>query len=391
MTKDRAAFPVLVLNCGSSSLKFGLYCICSSSPAPLLEGEVEGIGGPACRWWTRIAGEAAVSKELQVARHSDALPMIVRLLAQCGAPSPSAVGHRVVHGGPGVRDHAIIDDAVLRDLGNAAAFAPLHTPAALELIRVAGGAFSQVPQVACLDTAFHRGMPDVARLFPIAKDLRKGGIERYGFHGLSCESVVRQMGVSLPERLVIAHLGNGSSVTAVKKGQSIDTSMGLTPTGGVMMGTRSGDLDPGLLLFLIRDRKLDAEGLEVLLDRQSGLLGVSGVSSDMRRLREAMQTNADARLAVAMFAYSVRKQVAAMAAALGGIDVLVFTGGIGEHDAKTRAAICNDIGWLGVAPGAESGSHPRLAEAGAGLSKVLVVPSQENQQIALHATALVRP
>ena len=199
-------------------------------------------------------------------------------------------------------------------------------------------AFQGIPQIACFDTAFHADLPAVARVLPIAKDLRADGIQRYGFHGLSCKSIVRQLADNLPDRLIIAHLGNGASVTAVKNGKSIDTSMGLTPTGGVIMGTRSGDLDPGILVYLMREKQFDAAMLRV--DRRSGLLGVSSIDSDMRRLHHAAASNADARLAIDMFCYSVRKQIAAMIAALDGVDGIVFAGGIGENDAAIRAAIC---------------------------------------------------
>jgi acetate kinase len=214
-------------------------------------------------------------------------------------------------------------------------------------------------------------MPNEARRFPLATALAATGIERYGFHGLSCESVVRQLGGRVPDRLVIAHLGSGSSITAVDKGRSIDTSMGLTPTGGMMMATRSGDLDPGLLIFLLRSQGLDADGLEDLLDRHSGLLGVSGRSGDPRRLREAAAKSPDARLALTMFAYAARKQVAAMAAALGGLDLLVFTGGIGENDAEIRAEICEGLAWLGP--------------------NVCVLPSEEDEQIARHTSERAWP
>ena len=189
--------------------------------------------------------------------------------------------------------------------------------------------------MACFDTTFHAELPEVARVLPISRELQSEGIQRYGFHGLSCKSIVHQLANDLPDRLIIAHLGNGASVTAVKGGKSIDTSMGLTPTGGVIMGTRSGDLDPGVLVYLMREKKFDAAMLEELVDHRSGLLGISGVGSDMRRLHEAASSNADARLAIQMFCYSVRKQVAAMIAALDGIDLLVFTGGIGENDARS--------------------------------------------------------
>ena len=234
---------------------------------------------------------------------------------------------------------------------------------------------------------------------PIPKELQSEGIQRYGFHGLSCESIVHQLANDLPNRLIIAHLGNGASVTAVKGGKSIDTSMGLTPTGGVIMGTRSGDLDPGVLVYLMREKKFDAAMLEELVDHRSGLLGISGVGSDMRRLHEAASSNADARLAIEMFCYSVRKQVAAMIAALGGVDLLVFTGGIGENDAEARAAICGGLSWIGVAAICGACLLPSLDEARnrsannpingpASRCAVHVLPSQEDEQIARHTWAL---
>ena len=233
-------------------------------------------------------------------------------------------------------------------------------------------------------------MPDVARTLPIPLELRADGIRRYGFHGLSCESIVRQLGSDRPDRLIIAHLGNGASVTAVKDGHSIDTSMGLTPTGGVIMGTRSGDLDPGVLVYLMRERKFDAAMIEDLVDRRSGLLGISGVDSDMRRLHEAASSNADARLAIQMFCYSVRKQVAAMIAALDGVELLVFTGGIGENDAAVRSAICGGLSWLGVSLDPvrnRSANNPTSDHASR--CAVHVVASQEDEQIARHTLNIV--
>ena len=213
-------------------------------------------------------------------------------------------------------------------------------------------------------------MPDVARTLPIPRELRELGIERYGFHGLSCESIARQLGEDLPPRLVVAHLGHGASVTAIAKGRSIDTSMGLTPSGGVMMSTRCGDIDPGVLEYLVREQRYDAAQLETLIDQQSGMYGISAISGDMRELRAA-SSNINAQLAIAMFCYSVRKQIAAMAAALGGIDMLVFTGGIGENDAATRASICEGLDWLGTGPTA-----------------VRILPSLEDEQIARHTWQL---
>ena len=306
-------------------------------------------------------------------------------------PTPDAIGHRIVHGGPALRQHCRIDDAVLRQLQAAAAFAPLHTPAALALIRFAQAHFPGMPQVACFDTQFHADLPDVARVLPIARELLSDGMQRYGFHGLSLESIVRQLGDALPQRLVIAHLGNGASITAVKAGLSIDTSMGMTPSGGVIMGTRSGDLDPGVLVYLMREKKFDAGRLEALVDQRSGLLGISGLSGDMRRLHEAAASNRDARLAIEMFCYSVRKQVAAMIAVLGGVDMLVFTGGIGENDASVRAGICAGLSWIGVSldESRNRAASNSIISDGTSRCQVLVLASQENEQIARHAWALL--
>jgi acetate kinase len=359
---------VLALNSGSSSLKFGLFRANHAGVERLIDGEAEGLGTPQARFSATVQGGEPVSEAAEIATSADAARRVFALLTDRSAPAPSAIGHRIVHGGPSVRRHCVIDAAVMADLEAARVFAPLHTPPALEVVKLAQAHFSAQPHVACLDTAFHYGLPDVARRLPIAEVLQANGVERYGFHGLSCESILRQLGDAIPDRLVIAHLGSGSSITAVRRGRSIDTSMGLTPTGGVMMATRSGDLDPGLLVYLIREHGLDAAKLETLIDRQSGMKGVSGLSGDMRRLREASE-NAEAALAIRMFVYSVRKQIAAMAAALEGLDLLVFTGGIGENDAQTRDEIRAGLAWLGDA-------------------RVEVLPANEDEQIARHAWAL---
>ena len=235
-------------------------------------------------------------------------------------------------------------------------------------------------------------MPDVARVLPLPRELRSQGVQRYGFHGLSIESIVRQLGDDLPDRLIVAHLGNGASITAVKSGKSIDTSMGLTPTGGVIMGTRSGDLDPGVLVHLIREKKFDAAMVEDLVDHRSGLAGISGVDSDMRRLHEAAASNCDARLAIQMFCYCVRKQVAGMIAALDGFDLLVFTGGIGENDAPVRAEICAGLSWLGVSlDKARNRAANNPINDSASCCSVRVLASREDEQIARHTWAPLPP
>src|ERR1700730_14735891 len=381
---------ILTLNSGSSSLKFGLYCVGSSRTELLLSGEAESIGDKKAKFYAQDSREnALVSETVSIPSHQAAVIRSGRLLADSKMPAPAAIGHRIVHGGPKLRQHCLIDDSVLRQVEAVTAFAPLHTPSALSLIRFAQGHFPGLPQAACFDTTFDAELAAVARVLPISKELQLEGIQRYGVHGLSCESIVHQLGDGLPNRLVIAHLGNGASVTALKGGKSIDTSMGLTPTGGVIMGTRSGDLDPGVLVYLIREKKFDAAMLEELVDRRSGLLGISGVGSDMRRLQEAASSNADARLAIQMFCYSVRKQVAAMIAALDGVDLIVFTGGIGENDGEARAAICGGLAWIGVSlDNARNGSANNPINDPASRCLVLVLASKEDEQIARHTWAL---
>jgi acetate kinase len=390
MTGAEPELTILALNSGSSSLKFGLYRVGPARTEILLSGEAESIGDKEGKFVARGSrNEVLLSEAISISSQREAIIRIVRLLADSKMPAPVAVGHRIVHGGPTLRRHCLIDDEVLRQLAAARPFAPLHIPSALSVIRFACEHFPAATQAACFDTAFHADLAEVARVLPIPKELQSEGIQRYGFHGLSCESIVRQLADDLPDRVIIAHLGNGASVTAVKAGKSIDTSMGLTPSGGVMMSTRSGDLDPGVLVYLMREKQFDAAMLEELIDGRSGLLGVSGVNGDMRRLHKAASSNADARLAIQMFCYSVRKQVAAMIAALDGVDVIVFTGGIGENDKKARAAICRGLSWIGVSlDEARNASANNPLNYPASRCSVLVLASQEGEQIARHTWAL---
>jgi acetate kinase len=338
---------ILTLNEGSSSLKFGFYAARPEGVEECLSGDVEG---------TRPAD------------------MFARIDAALDGARPEAIGHRIVHGGPDLFRPVRIDAGVMARLERATAFAPLHGPAALSLIRAAQAHYPDVPQIACFDTGFHADLPELAAVLPIPKALRADGVRRYGFHGLSCQSIVRQLGADLPERLIIAHLGSGASVTAVRGGKSIDTSMGLTPSGGVVMGSRAGDLDPGLLLYLMRERGMDAAGIEDLVNRRSGLLGISGLSGDLRTLHAHAPTNADAALAIAIFCRSVAKQITAMMVSLGGAEMIVFTGGIGENDAAVRSAICDDLGWAGVQMNPAGTSGTRIV--------VQVLASQEGTEIA---------
>jgi acetate kinase len=355
---------VLVFNAGSSSLKFGLFS-CADAPQPVLLGKAQDIGGHGGHLSVRDHNGSVVFEDNGAESVEGASRQIIAALQSGDYGRPDIVGHRIVHGGAGVLDHCLVDDAVLRELEKATVFAPIHGRPALAVMKSAQSAFP-VPQVACLDTAFHKDMPAVARLFPLPSALAAGGLHRYGFHGLSCESILRQLADRRPARLIVAHLGSGASVTAIRDGRSIDNTMGLTPTGGVMMATRSGDLDPGLLIYLVRLGH-NAEQLETLLDQQSGLAGVSGLTGDFKTL--AASNSESAKLAVSMFCYSITKAIAAMAAALGGLDLLVFAGGIGEHDEAVRARIVAQLSWMGS-------------------FRQTVIPTQEEIVIARHTADL---
>jgi acetate kinase len=369
---DGAELHVLALNAGSASLKFGLFRVTADAVGAVLTGEAESLGAGSGAFHAADSAGVLLLRESHASLNpGDVLRRIAELLRTRLLPAPQAIGHRIVHGGPWLQAHCRIDVKVLAQLEAAIPFAPLHMPSALAVIQCAQAHFPGVPQAACFDTSFHAHMPELARLLPIPEALRAAGLRRYGFHGLSCESLLRQLGAARPDRLIIAHLGNGASVTAVKNGVSIETSMGMTPTGGIVMGTRTGDLDPGVLVYLARERRFDAAMLADLVDRHGGLLAVSGRSADMRELHAAAATDANARLAIDLFCYSAAKAIAAMSVVLDGAQLLLFTGGIGEHDSLVRAAICARLSSIGV----------RLGDPAA-TCVVQVLPSQEDAEIA---------
>jgi acetate kinase len=379
-TEDAAAKQtILVLNSGSSSLKFGLFAQAGGDEALLLEGSAEGIGrGDGSLRIRSPAGSVLVQQEHVLESQTDALRKLSQVLAQQHHTQPAALGHRVVHGGPHLRAHQRITPEVRRCLQDAVHFAPLHIPAALALIDEATKIFGGAAHFACFDTAFHATLPPRAAQLALPRRYAQAGVVRYGFHGLSYESLVTQLGSQLPSRAVFAHLGNGSSVCALRDGQSIDTSMGLSPTGGVPMGTRCGDLDPGVLLYLMRVEKLDADALETLLNRHSGLAGYADGESDMQALEtRAAAGDANASLALDVFASAVRKTIGGYAALLGGIDLLVFTGGIGEHSATIRRRVCDGLAFMGLTEGDPAG-------------KVRALHTEEEKQIARHCRALLR-
>ncbi len=369
---------VLVVNAGSSSLKVKLF---PAGDAVL----VERIGGD-----SRLVASFGIDEERRVAHHDEALRLVLERLGQrLPAGGIRAVGHRVVHGGVHYSRPVAIDDAVEAIIEELSALAPLHNPANLEGIRAARGLLPEVPQVAVFDTAFHAGMPRRAFLFGLPMRLyREERVRRYGFHGTSHAYVSRRAATLLGRplealKLVTLHLGNGASAAAVAGGRSVDTSMGFTPMDGLLMGTRSGDIDPGVLLHLLRGG-LSVDDLDRILNRESGLLGLSGVSNDMRDVRHAAEAGQpDAAAALEVFAYRIAKTVGAYAAAMGGLDAVVFTGGIGENDARIRAESMAGLGFLGLRLDDERNrrNDAHIGAEGAAV-EVLVVPTDEERMIA---------
>ena len=365
---------ILALNSGSSSLKFGLYYRGATDEEPLLTGSAEGIGHSNGSLHIRSSdGKLLILREGILESQSDALSDLGAAVQEHIHTAPVAVGHRIVHGGPKLRAHQLITPQLLDQLRSATHFAPLHIPQALRLIASAQSIFPSAAHFACFDDAFHRTIPELASHLPLPQRYFDAGIRRYGFHGLSYESLVHHFGEQLPERAIFAHLGNGASLCALRNGVSIDTTMGLTPTGGIPMGTRSGDLDPGVFLYLMRNEKLGADELEVLLNHKSGLFALSSGESDVKALEERARSNdLHAALALNVFAVSVRKAIGAYIALLGGVDLLIFTGGIGEHSDRIRSASANGLEFLGL-----------TAE------KIQVVRTQEEQQIARQCRMMI--
>jgi acetate kinase len=365
---------VFVVNSGSSSLKFGVYGRGASDEQPLLIGSADGIGKSTGTLHIRSPeGKSVVLRDSILKSQGGALELAVDSIRDYLQAMPIAVGHRLVHGGPKLRSHQPITPLVLEELRRATHFAPLHIPQALSLIAAAQSAFPLATQFACFDNAFHQTIPEVASHLPLPQRYFDAGIRRYGFHGISYESLVYGFGEKLPERSIFAHLGNGASLCAVRNKVSIDTTMGLTPTGGILMGTRSGDLDPGVFLYIVRDGQLSADELEDLLNHQSGLFALSGGESDVKALEQrAGSGDSRAILALEVFAVSVRKTIGAYIALLGGVDLLVFTGGIGEHSHHIRSAATDGLEFLGLTR-----------------DKIQIVPAQEEQQIARHCRTMM--
>ena len=384
---------VLAINSGSSSLKVSLYAI-EEAEKLLLSLEVRRIGIPGGRIRAVDAGSRVwLDQSLDAPDHAAALRSALAWLRSQGQPI-DAIGHRIVHGGPHYSEPQLVTPELIAALRDLVPLDPDHLPQAIRAIEVTEKEHPSLPQVACFDTAFHRHMPPVAQRCPLPEKFYEEGVQRYGFHGLSYEYILSELQHLEPTladgRLVIAHLGNGASMAAVHRGHSVDTSMGFTPTAGLLMGARSGDIDPGVLLYLLEEKKMTVAEVSDLLNKQSGLLGVSGLSEDMQDLLSREKDDPRAALAVELFCQRAKKYLGAYAAALGGLDLLVFTGGIGEHAAPVREHICSGLEFMGLMmdPVANQASASVIS-AEKSPTQIRVVKTNEELVIARHAARLV--
>ena len=380
---------VLAVNAGSSSIRFALYDVTEPLLARL-RGKIERIGLPGTALTVDDStGARAQSRPIDARDHSGAASALIDWLEEAGLLSAvKAVGHRVVHGGSRYSAPARVDDELMQELRRISAYSSGHLPGAIDLIERFSRRFRSVPQVACFDTAFHRDMPRVAQLLPIPRRFDEKGIRRFGFHGLSyaflMEELERVAGTGASRgRVILAHLGNGSSLAAVRQGKSVDTTMAFTPAAGVPMSTRSGDLDPGLAWYLAQSENMSAEQFHRMVNHESGLLGISETSSDLRDLLAREAADVRAAEAVALYCYQVTKSIGAFATALGGLDALIFSGGIGENAPAIRSRICADLGFLGIQlDRTRNASSAPVISAAAGRVDVRVIRTDEEVMIA---------
>ena len=345
---------ILTINSGSSSVKFSFYAL-GKIESLVLSGELGRIGVSQGFLQAKDqAGNQLTNQELDLPDHEAALKSLFAWLQglEVGR-NLHAVGHRLVHGGPSHVKPQLVSSALIEDVKQLIPLAPDHLPDEIKGLETVHRLFPELPQVACFDTAFHRDMPEVAQRYPLPEPLYREGLRRYGFHGLSYRYILQELAqeAGAPAangKLIVAHLGNGASMAAIEGGRSLDTTMGLTPAGGLVMSTRSGDLDPGVIIYLLQEKGMAPAAVNHLINQQAGLLGISGISSDMQDLLAQADTKTDAALAVDLFCYQARKFVGALAAALGGLDTFVFTGGIGENSAAIRGCICAPLEFLGI-------------------------------------------
>jgi len=385
---------ILVINAGSSSIKTALYAKSTGEPALVWSGHVEGIGTPHPHASAKSAAKEVLFDQRWTGgegprNHTEAMKFVIERLS---SGKPAGVGHRVVHGGAKFLEPARIDAATITYLESLIPLAPLHEPANLQGIAATSAAFPGVPQVACFDTAFHHGRPFVAEAFALPRELYDQGVRRYGFHGLSYEYIARVLPNVAPNiakgRVVICHLGNGASMAAIHDGRCVDTTMGFTALEGLPMGTRCGQVDPGVLLYLFDEKKMTTAQVTDLLYKKSGLLGISGIGSDMRDLLESKDPRA--QQAIDYFVYRIAGFVGSLAAALGGLDGLVFTAGIGEHAAAIRERVCKKLSWLGFdLDEAANAKHQTCITKPTSRLSAWVVPTNEELMIATHVADLL--
>jgi acetate kinase len=362
---------ILTVNCGSSSLKYGLFSQ-ADSPEQLHSGQIRDIG-------------KAPVKDMEAAVDQ----LIALLNERFREYEVTAIGHRMVQGGQQHMEPEKVTDQLLSSLGGLISLAPDHLPAELAAIRAFAQVFPQATQLVCFDTAFHQHMPFVAKHYALPRRLWEQGLVRYGFHGLSYEYIMQQLRQTAPEtadgRIIIAHLGNGASMAAVHKGVCIDTTMGLTPAGGLVMSTRPGDLDPGVILYLLKEHKMSTDELSELLNKQAGLKALSGKESDIQDLLESAPEHPHAAEAIDLFCYQVKKYTGALAAAMGGLDTFIFTGGIGEHAPEIRQRICEGLAFLGMHIDiTQNEQTAAVISARGGTVIIRVIPTSEEQMIAQH-------
>jgi acetate kinase len=392
---------VLVLNAGSSSIKFSMFAIDERGPALRLRyrGQADGIGTDprfvvADALGNRVVDQSMALRGRSAGGHDAVLSVLHAWIAgHSDDLRIVAVGHRVVHGGERFAAPVVVDGAILAELDDLAPLAPLHQRQNLAAIRAVSSVASQLPQVACFDTAFHRTQSPVEQLYALPRELSATGIKHYGFHGLSYEYIASVLpgiaGDRASGRVVAAHLGNGCSMCAMRDGKSVATTMGFTALEGLPMGTRSGAIDPGVILYLLTERGMSVDDVTDLLYHRSGLLGVSGISNDMRKLLSSDST--EAAEAIDLFVHRIGRELGSLAAALGGLDVLVFTAGIGQHAAAVRARVCENAGWLGVRLDREAnlGHGPRISSDDSAVP-VWVIPTNEELMIAQHTLACIQ-
>ena len=382
---------ILCINSGSSSIKFTLYLV-QETEELIAEGAVERIGLPGGWLWLKDNhGNRLVDSHSNYSDHKAAVQaMFVTAIEAQHLPAPDGAGHRVVHGGPKHMAPEMVTPELMLTLRSLIPLAPLHLPGEIKGIDAVAEHYPGLRQTVCFDTAFHRRIPEVAQWLPIVRSLRHEGIHRYGFHGLSYEYIVSALGKDTNGRVIIAHLGNGASMAALKDGKPQDTTMGFSALGGLMMGTRCGDLDPGILLYLMDEKGYDARQLEKLLNERSGLIGVSGISSDMKTLLNQRTTQPHAAQAIALFCHTARKYIGALSAVLGGLDTLVFTGGIGERAAPIRWMICHGLDYLGIRlDTGDNDADSGVISVNESPCTVRVIPTNEDRMIARHTRALL--